>query len=263
MGRGLRQGDPLSPFLFVIMSEVLNKMLQEVVSLQLLRGVSVDSKGIQITHLQFADDTLIFCEAEEQYLMRIKGILLSFQAFPGLVVNYHKSGLIAIRKVDAWGQNVANLLGLHIITAAMIYLGIPLGANMGKVASWQCSVDKIQKKLSSWKSSCLSRAGRLILIKLVLNCRPIYYLSLFRLPKKVAKEIIRIQRKFLWSVNKEGNFMPLVKWEIVQQHKDRGGLGVGDIVVKNSALLFKWWWRYANEEDPLWKRVVQSIHKEG
>lgn len=132
MGRGLRQGDPLSPFLFVIMSEVLNKMLQEVVSLQLLRGVSVDSKGIQITHLQFADDTLIFCEAEEQYLMRIKGILLSFQAFPGLVVNYHKSGLIAIRKVDAWGQNVANLLGLHIITAAHDLFRYPSWCKYGK-----------------------------------------------------------------------------------------------------------------------------------
>jgi len=73
----------------------------------------------------------------------------------------------------------------------------------------------------------------------VLNYLPIYYLSQFKFPKKVANEIIRIQRKFLWSGNKEGKFLPLVKWKIVQQNKDRGGLGVGDIVVKNAALLFK------------------------
>ena len=122
----------------------------------------------------------------------------------------------------------------------MTYLGIPLGANMRKIASWQCIIDKIQKRLSSWKSSCLSMADRLVLIKSVLNYLPIYYLSLFSLPKKVANEIIRLQRRFLWTGNKEGKVMSLVKWEVVQQSKDRGGLWVGDIVVKNAALLFKW-----------------------
>ena len=229
--------------------------------MQLFKGVTVGSNGIQISHLQFADDTLIFCEAKEQYLLRIKEVLLSFQSFSGLVVNYHKFGLIVLGKDEGWSQNVATQLDCTILQLPMTYLGIPLGANMRKVVSWQCIIDKIQKKLTSWKSCCLSRASRLVLIKLVFNCLPIYYLSLFKLPKKVASEIIRIQRKFLWSDNKEGKFLPLVKWEIVQQHKDRGGLGVGDIIVKNAALLFKWWWRYGNEEDPLWKKVVQSIHK--
>jgi len=82
------------------------------------------------------------------------------------------------------------------------------------------------------------------------------------MPKKVANEIIRVQRKFLWSGTKEGNFVPLVKWELVQQPNCKGGLGVGNIVMKNAALLFKWWWRYACEEDSLWRRVVKSVHSE-
>jgi len=57
--------------------------------------------------------------------------------------------------------------------------------------------------------------------------------------------------------------MPLVKWDVVMQQKSAGGLGVGDLAVKNVALLFKWWWRFADEEEPLWKKVIQSIHKEG
>ena len=255
MGRGLRQGDPLSPFLFVIMSEVLNKILQQAIRFQLFKGVSVGNNNVQISHLQFADDTLIFSEANEQYLLRIKEILLCFQAFSGLVINFQKSGLIALGKDEDWSQNMADQLGCSLLKLPMTYLGIPLGASMRKVASWQCIIDKIQKNLASWKSCCLSRAGRLVLIKSVLNCLPIYYLSLFKLPKKVANEIIRIQRRFLWSGSKEGKFMPLVKWDIVQQQRDKGGLGVGDIVVKNAALLFKWWWRYANEEEPFWKRV--------
>jgi len=221
----------------------------------------VGKEGIHLTHLQFVDDTLIFCEADEQHLQRIRGVLLSFQAFAGLVVNFHKSRLIAIGKDDEWSQNAAALLGCTRVHLPMTYLGIPLGANMRKATSWQCVIDKIQKRLSSWKSSCLSRAGRLVLLKSVLNCLPIYYLSLFRLPRKVAIEIIRIQRKFLWSGSKEGKYLALVKWKVVQQHKGRGGLGVGDIVVKNATLLFKWWWRFANVVDPLWKRVVHSLHE--
>ena len=78
----------------------------------------------------------------------------------------------------------------------------------------------------------------------------------------MANDIVRIQRKFLWSGEKDGRFMPLVKWDVVLQQKSAGGLGVGDLAEKNAALLFKWWWRFVNEEDSLWKKVIQSIHKE-
>ena len=83
------------------------------------------------------------------------------------------------------------------------------------------------------------------------------------MPKGVAKEIISLQRKFLWGGNREGRSMALVKWEVVQQSKERGGLGVGDIELKNEALLLKWWWRYATEDAPMWKKIIRSVHNEG
>ena len=101
-----------------------------------------------------------------------------------------------------------------------------------------------------------------MLIKAVLNSLPMYFLSIFKLPKKVAKEIIKIQRRFLWSGQKEGKFPALVKWEIIQMPKDKGGLGVTDLMLHNAALLFKWWWRYACEEGSLWRKIVNSIHNE-
>jgi len=124
---------------------------------------------------------------------------------------------------------------------------------MRKASAWKSIIEKVQKRLKTWKSSCLSRAGRLVLVKSVLNSLPLYYLSLFKVPKKVANDIVRLQRKFLWSGNKEGRYMPLVKWEVVMKHKSKGGLGIGDIVSKNAALLFKWWWRFVTEEGALWK----------
>jgi len=263
MERGLRQGDPLSPFLFVLMGEVLNRMLQRAASLNMFKGISVGKESLQLTHLQFADDTLVFCEAEKAHLLKIKNVLLSFQAFSGLVVNFHKTGMLAIGKEEEWGQQAANLIECKLVQLPMTYLGIPLGASMRKRASWQCIIDKIHKKLQTWKCCCLSRAGRVVLVKSVLNSLPIYYLSLFRMPKKVAQEIIRLQRKFLWGGNKEGRPMALVKWELVQLSKEKGGLGVGDIEVKNAALLLKWWWKFATAEDQMWKRVINALHNEG
>jgi len=109
MGRGLRQGDPLSPFLFVLMGEVLNKMVQRAAELNMIKGITVGTGDVQLTHLQFADDTLIFCEAEVQYLIRLKHILLSFQSLSGLMVNYSKSGLLVLGMDEAWGQHAAKV----------------------------------------------------------------------------------------------------------------------------------------------------------
>jgi len=186
------------------MSEVLIKMMQKAVTLGLIRGLNVGTDEIQLTHLQFADDTLVFCEADEKYVRSIKGIFLSFQAFSGLCVNYKKSGLLVLGKDDAWVQKVEKELGCTRIQLPMNYLGILLGANMRKASSWQSVLDKVQKRLLSWKSSSLSRAGRLIMIKAVLNSLPLYYLSLFMVPKKVANDIIRLQRKFFGMVRRTG-----------------------------------------------------------
>ena len=98
---------------------------------------------------------------------------------------------------------------------------------MNRTSSWQGVIDKIQKRLRAWKGTSLSRAGRLTMIKVVLNCMPIYYLSLFRMPKKVSKEIIRIQRRFLWSGSIEGKPMSLVSWDIIQQPKNKGARELG------------------------------------
>ena len=215
-----------------------------------------------MSHLQFADDTLVFCEAEEQYVRSIKELFLTFQAFSGLCVNYKKSGLLVLGKDEGWILKIERMLECTRIQLPFNYLGIPLGANMRKATSWQSVLDKVQKRLKSWKCSSLFRGGRLTMIKSVPNSLPIYYLCLFKVPRKVADDIIRIQRKFLWSGDKEGKFMPLVRWESVMKQKNEGGLGVGDIAVKNTALLLKWWWKYGTEDDQLWKKVVKSIYQE-
>ena len=85
---------------------------------------------ITISHLQFADDTLVFCEMNESHLWNIKKILLSFQAFSGLAVNYSESGLIVLGTDDVWARDVATKIECTLVTIPITYLGIPLGANI-------------------------------------------------------------------------------------------------------------------------------------
>ena len=105
-----------------------------------------------------------------------------------------------------------------------------------------------------------TRAERLILIKAVINNLPNYYLGLFKIPNSVPKKIIQLQRNFFWAGNGSKRGIPLVAREVIQQPKHLGGLGVGDIIIKNAALLFKWWWWFLEGNNSLWKRVVYSNH---
>lgn len=107
----------------------------------------------------------------------------------------------------------------------------------------------------------LSKAGRLVLIKSVLNSMPLYFMSLFQVPRSVVKQIIRIQREFFWKGLGDRRGLPLVKWEVIQKPRRLGGLGVDDITIKNAALLFKWWWRFSEEGNTLWKKIICSIHR--
>ncbi|XP_072066858.1 uncharacterized protein [Arachis hypogaea] len=148
------------------------------------------------------------------------------------------------------------VLGCQEAALPVKYLGVPLGANPRLVKTWKPIIDKVEEKLSLWKAKILNKAGKLVLIKSVLNSLPVYYLSLYKMPKAVAEKLISLQRRFLWSKEDGRNGMALVRWEVVQAPKKFGGLGVGDAMLRNTALLFKWWWRFSKEDCPLWKKVV-------
>ena len=115
---------------------------------------------------------------------------------------HDQNSIVSMGKEDQWVYSVAQMLDCALVQLPITYLGVPLGANMRRFSSWQCIIEKIQKRLGSWKTSCISRAGRLVLIKAVLNSLPLYSLSIFKIPRRVVAEIIKIQRRFLWNGRK-------------------------------------------------------------
>jgi hypothetical protein len=148
--RGLRQGDPLSPLLFVIVMEALGRMISAAVSGGLLSGFSVGT-GTDISHLLFADDTLLFCGANPNHLCNLRSLFLCFEAVSGLKTNLAKSELVPVGNVDNVA-GLAGILGCGVASLPLKYLGLPLGASYKAKHIWDGVIEKIERRLASWKN---------------------------------------------------------------------------------------------------------------
>lgn len=174
----------------------------------------------------------------------------------GLKINFHKVMICGVGVEDGLVEEFATHLNYTSHKLPLKYLGLPLGANPGRKQTWQSVVDRFKKKLSGWKRQLLSYASRVTRIKFVLSSLPIYDMSLFKIPECIAIEIDKIQAKFLWRGDESKRKVHLVKWKEVQLNKNQGGLGIRDLGVTNQCLLIKWWWRYAVQDEALWKFVI-------
>ena len=256
--RGLRQGDPLSPFLFDLAVETLSLVIEKASGLGLWEGVAVSRGGPKITHLQYADDTIIFCPPKLDFLHNIKKALILFQLASGLQVNFHKSSIHGIHVDNHWLQGAAASLLCKVGSFPLTYLGLPIGGNSSRIALWDPIIKKIEKKLATWKGKLLSMAGRLALIKASIASLPLYYMSLFPAPKGVIEVINKLQRQFLWSGETGNSYMALVSWEKVVLPKNFGGLNCGNLLHRNISLLAKWIWRFINEPQALWHKIIKA-----
>jgi hypothetical protein len=195
--RGLRQGNPVFHFLFVIVMEALSKMITTTVDRGFLPCFFVGSRppGVNISHL-FADDTLVFCGANPNHLRHLRVLLLFFKIVSGLKVNLAKSILVPVGNVDTMVE-LTSILGCGTSSLPVKNLGIPLGASYKAKSIWDVIVEKMERRLASWKRMYLSKGGRVTLIKSTLSNLLTYFLSLFPIPASVANRIEKLQRDFL------------------------------------------------------------------
>ncbi|KAJ9677520.1 hypothetical protein PVL29_022489 [Vitis rotundifolia] len=256
--RGLRQGDPLSPYLFLLVMEVLSQLLFRARSGGYIEGFKVgNSNGTErdLLHLLFADDTLLFCNPNIVQLHYLSWVFLWFEAISGLKVNRDKSEAILVGRIDSL-ENFVSVLGCKVGNLPSSYLGLPLGAPFKSSRMWDVVEERFRKCLSLWKRQYLSKGGRLTLIKSTLSSLPIYLMSLFIIPRKVCARLEKIQRDFLWGGGTLEKKPHLVNWRVVCADMRHGGLGICSLVSLNKALLGKWSWKFAVEGNSLWKQVI-------
>ncbi|XP_026410319.1 uncharacterized protein LOC113305513 [Papaver somniferum] len=148
--KGLKQGDPMSPFLFILVVEVLSLMMKRVASLNLIYGFKPSAEAdFEINHLQFADDLIVFLDDNCEQVNNLKNVLLGFELVSGLKVNFQKSALVPVGDaVNA--SDGAVIFGCSITSFPMKYLGIPLGSKSKAVGVWDTILQNFEKKLSMW-----------------------------------------------------------------------------------------------------------------
>ncbi|GJW49783.1 RNA-directed DNA polymerase, eukaryota [Tanacetum coccineum] len=223
--RGLKQGDPLSPFLFILIMESLHISFQRVVDAGLFTGIKINSM-VNLSHLFYADDAIFLGQWSELNIDSLVRVLDCFFRASGLRINMCKSKIMGVNVEDGMVKNAASKLGCLVLKTPFTYLGTKVGGNMSRKQAWKEVVDKVLSRLSRWKMKLLSIGGRLTLLKSVLGSMPIFHMSIFKVPSSILKSLESIRSRFFNGQDPKSNKASWVKWNKVLTPKDKGGLGV-------------------------------------
>ena len=248
LGRGLRQGCPLSPLLFNVVAEGLVVLLKRVAVSCFIDPLQVSDFPGHI--LTYADDMIIFCRANVQQMLRFKLIIQFFLSLSGLSLNETKCSITMFNvhaNMLAAGKRIFNCT---ISDMPIMYLGLPLQVKHLSSAAWAPTLQKVKRKLLSWQSSYLSIAGRLTLVRHVLSTIPEFFMSMFVMPVGVEKQLTRLLAGFLWSGCQLKGKRHLIGWRSVVLPRRMAGLGIPAPRLRSIVLVAKQCWLAHQPDNP-------------
>ncbi|KAL9690018.1 hypothetical protein QQ045_010411 [Rhodiola kirilowii] len=257
--RGLRQGDPLFPYLFLLCSEWLSMKIEEEAAGRRLKGVRVCQGAPMITHLFFADDSTFFMKATEQNAVCLKEVLRMYEAISGQRINNAKSEVVFSRNVDTRSRQVIkDLFAVKEVERHTKYLGLPIVFSHNKVELFKYLIENMWKRIMGWKELQHSIAGKEILVKSVLQAMPIYAMMCFKLPVTICKRLAGIIKKFWWSGEKESRSIYWANQFKLCMPKNQGDLDFRDLTMFNDALLAKQYWRLLKYPESIICRTLKA-----
>ncbi|KAI3457760.1 hypothetical protein Pfo_014423 [Paulownia fortunei] len=224
--RGLRQGNPLSPSLFIIAAKFLSRGLDSL--FQKHKEMSYHSNvGLRISHLAYADDFIIFTNCKKKGLKRLMNFLDYYCKASGQLINNKKSSFILNKKCsNLMIQRIQCITGFSLKHLHVTYLGAPLYKGNKKCAHFHDLICKMRSKLQGWEKSTLSHGGRLALIRSTLSTMPIFLLQVLQPPKFVLHIIEQIMAKFFWGSYGEYRRMHWTAWDTICNPIVEGGLSI-------------------------------------
>lgn len=250
--RGLRQGDPLSPLLFVICAEYLSRLLlknSKLPSFQFHPKCQV----LNITHVAFADDIILLSKGDIASVQILMDSLEVFKNCSGLHVSAPKSNIFC-GGIDAeMKTNLANITQFSPGSFPFTYLGVPISSQKLKICEFAPLLDKIAAYMNVWTGKNLSYAGKLELIRSVVQGIEGFWLAIIPAPTGVLKTIDGMCRRFLWKGKK-------VRWKHCCTPKEEGGLGLKDMQAWNDSFMCKLLWRITSKKDSLWIKWVHHTY---
>jgi hypothetical protein len=257
--KGLKQGDPLSPFLFILIMESLHLSFERVVDVGMFKGVKLNS-STTLSHMFYADDVVFVGQWSDDNINTLIHVLECFYRASGLRINMSKSKIMGIFVAENKVKSAATKLGCLTLNTPFTYLGTKVGGSMARSYAWEEVINKVSSRLSKWKIKTLSIGGRLTLLKSVLGSITIFHLSIFKAPLIVLRKLESIRSHFFNGHVLSSKKATWIKWNNVLPPKEKGGLGVSSLYALNRALMLKWVWRFYAQNSSLWARVIKAIH---
>ncbi|XP_058767475.1 uncharacterized protein LOC131641187 [Vicia villosa] len=258
-GRGLRQGDPLSPYLFILVSEGLSTLIKGSVARGDIHGIQICRGAPSVLHLLFADDYFLFCRANVDEVYHLMEVLDIYAKASSQEINLTKSEVFFSRNLSLPAQeDLANIMGVRHVLGTCKYLGFPSMIGRSKKSTFAFIKDRIWQRINSWKGRSLSKAGKEVMIKSVLQAIPAYVMSIFILPEAVINDIERMLNAFWWGGGSISKGICWMAWDRLACSKKDGGLGFIDFRAFNMAMVAKQGWFIMSHPQSLVSRFFKA-----
>lgn len=202
------------PLIFSFFSaEGLSNLLKQARAKNEISGFSIAKRGPIVTHLFFANDSLVFCKVNVGDAEQIRNILKKYEAASGQMINLVKSLMMFSKNAKQESKEViCSILNNIQCVESGKYLGLPLVIGRSKNSVFRFIKDRLTSKVQSWKGKLLNNAGKEVLLKLEALALPSYAMSVFKLSTQLNKELSSIMAKFWWSNDQGEKKMHWKKW---------------------------------------------------
>ena len=253
--RGIRQGDPLSPLLFILCAEALVNKMNLLAEQGNIHGISLGVGGPVVHHLLFADDSLMLCRANQADSMELRNCLKLYGDASGQIINTQKSSIIFGSQVsDEAKLEVKGVLGIEKEGGEGTYLGLPECFKGSKRDLLDFIRERLKSRMHGWFAKSLSHGGKEVLLKSICLALPIYGMSVFKLPKDLCAKLTSAMSEFWWSSGENKRKISWVAWSKLCKRKEEGVLGFHDIEKFNQALLGKQAWSRESAQESLFPK---------
>ncbi|GKV09429.1 hypothetical protein SLEP1_g20934 [Rubroshorea leprosula] len=257
--RGLRQGDPLLPYLFILCAEGLTAMIHKADNSRSLHSIQICRSAPKVFHLFFVDDSLLFLHAIETEAANLMAILQAYEQASGQVINLQKSSITFSSNVQPRARSrISHILGIKEVDSPGRYLGFPADIGRSRIATFSTLKSKFWAHIAEWREQPLSRAGREVLIKSVLQSLPTYVMGLFLLPKAICTDLELIMNRYWWGGGEDEHKIHWMEWRKLAISKKSRGLGFCAMREFNLSMLGKQVWRLLMHPNSLAARIMKA-----